>query len=335
MNKAFICEKTPEGELTGTIIKGVGGFYTVLLPGGETCVCKARGLFRKQAVTPIVGDRVEFAVGKQLSGLTEDAGEPCAEENGKTEARGYLLRILPRKNELIRPACANIDRLFIVIAASRPLPDLLLVDKLLILAEKHGILPAIIINKCDEAEKADIEALRRQYVPANYPLFTVSAATGEGLGEVRELLKNSVICLAGQSAVGKSSLLNALIPGVGLEVGGLSEKTERGRHTTRHTRLIPLPDGAAVLDTPGFSFLDSLALEPEEIRTLYPELRTEEDNCRFSGCLHVTEPGCYVKEKLIITDDERAPRRGIHKERYERYVRLVNDAAEQRRHRYD
>ena len=338
MNKDQRSEKSTADILTGAIIKGVGGFYTVLTPGGSTCVCKARGLFRKQAVTPIVGDRVEFS----YSAPADECGDGPAEapakkprDGGRAEAKGYLMRILPRKNELIRPACANIDRLFIVMAASRPLPDLLLTDKLLILAEKHGIEPVIIINKCDEAEESAIEELKSQYEPAGYPLFTVSAETGAGLEGVRELLKNAVICLAGQSAVGKSSLLNALIPGVSLEVGGLSEKTERGRHTTRHTQLIPLPDNAAVLDTPGFSFLDFLALEPEELRTLYPELRRQEDKCRFSGCMHVSEPGCFVKRELIIQPKEAGKTDGIHKERYERYVRLVNEAIEQRRHRYD
>ncbi|MBQ2191697.1 MAG: GTPase RsgA, partial [Clostridia bacterium] len=122
--------------------------------------------------------------------------------------------------------------------------------------------------------------------------------------------------------------------GAGLEVGSLSEKTERGRHTTRHTELIPLPSGGAVLDTPGFSLLDALELEPEEIRLLYPELRGEEEHCRFSGCLHVTEPGCRVKKELII-DKNTGKTKGIHRERYERYVRLVNEAAEHRRHKYD
>ncbi len=306
---------------TGRIIKGVGGFYTVLSEDGSTTVCKARGLFRKQNVTPVVGDYAEFSLG------AERAGE---------ERSGYLMRILPRKNELIRPAVSNIDRLFIVIAASRPIPDLLLVDKLLILAEKHGIEPILIINKCDEAEPGAIEALSGQYAPAGYDIHCVSAESGMGLPALKEKLSGAVICLAGQSAVGKSSLLNALLPGVSLAVGGLSEKTERGRHTTRHTELIPLEGGGAVLDTPGFSLLDALDVEPEEIRLLYPELRGAEENCRFSKCLHITEPGCFVKKELIINDKtDPAPKKGICRERYERYVRLVNEAEEQRRHRYD
>lgn len=301
----------------GLIIKGVGGFYTVLAEDKAEYVCKARGLFRKQQVTPVVGDRVEFAL--------TDGAEPSPDPRA---ANGYLLAILPRRNELIRPAVANIDRLFIVIAASRPLPDLLLVDKLLIFCEKYGIEPLIAISKCDEAEPSAVQSLLAEYAPAGYETFVVSAETGEGLDELRKRLGGKVICLAGQSAVGKSSLLNAMLPGAELAVGGLSRKTERGRHTTRHTELIPLPGGGAVLDTPGFSFLDSLELPPEEIRLMYPELAGAEENCRFTGCLHVSEPGCYVKKELLKNN-------GITEQRYERYVRLVKEAEEQRRHRYD
>lgn len=307
----------------GRIIKGVGGFYTVLMQDGSSCVCKARGLFRKQGVTPLIGDEVEIELNSSRSRMDGRAADEAA-------ASGYLVRILPRRNELIRPAVSNIDRLFVVIAASRPQPDLLLIDKLLLLCEKFNIEPVIIINKCDEAAAEDIEALKAEYEKTEYPLFTVSAETGEGLTELKEKLQGAVICLAGQSAVGKSSLLNALIPGIKLAVGGLSEKTERGRHTTRHTELIPLPEtGGAVLDTPGFSFLDTLELDEAEIRLLYPELRGLEVNCRFNGCLHITEPGCCVKKNL---NGENAP---IHKNRYERYVRLVNEAIERRKHRYD
>lgn len=307
----------------GRIIKGIGGFYTVLLSDGSSCVCKARGLFRKHGVTPLIGDEVEIELNSSQSRMDGRAADGAA-------ASGYLARILPRRNELIRPAVANIDRLFVVIAASRPQPDLLLIDKLLLLCEKFNIEPVIIINKCDEADGADIESLKAEYEKTEYPIFIVSAETGEGLGALREKLAGAVICLAGQSAVGKSSLLNALIPGIKLAVGGLSEKTERGRHTTRHTELIPLPEtGGAVLDTPGFSFLDTLELDEAEIRLLYPELRGLEVNCRFNGCLHVTEPGCCVKKAM---NGEEAP---IHKNRYERYVRLVNEAIERRKHRYD
>lgn len=305
----------------GRIIKGIGGFYTVRLENGKNCVCKARGLFRKQGVTPLVGDNVEIELNPDKQRMDGRAADDAAS--------GWIAGILPRRNELVRPAAANIDRLFIVVSASRPQPDLLLADKLLLTAEKYNIEPVLVINKCDEAEKTDIEAIKTEYEKTGYPIFAVSAETGEGLDALREKLKGAVICFAGQSAVGKSSLLNALIPGIRLAVGGLSEKTERGRHTTRHTELIPLDEGGAVLDTPGFSLFDRLNIAEDEFKQLYPELRALEENCRFSACLHITEPGCCVK---AATENGEPP---IHKNRYERYVRLVNEAIEIRRHRYD
>ena len=292
---------------TGIILKGVGGFYTVL-SYGMSFVCKARGLFRKQNQTPIVGDNVSFSLNA----------------DGET---GYLLSIEARKNELIRPMVANIDKLFIVVSASKPAVDLLLVDKLLLCCEKLRIEPVLIINKCDDADAASIDGIRKEYSLTGYRIYTVSAVTGDGIEALRSELQGSVVCFAGQSAVGKSSLLNALIPGMKLEVGELSRKTERGRHTTRHAELIPIGNGGAVLDTPGFSLLENIECEPEEIKNLYPELRRHVFECRFSGCLHISEPGCAVKEEIVGRD--------FDSERYNRYVRLVKEAMENRKHKYE
>ncbi len=293
--------------LTGVIVKGVGGFYTVL-SGKRSYVCKARGLFRKQSKTPIVGDRVEFAL-------------------NANDSNGYLLKILERKNELVRPAVANIDMLLIVVSATKPAADLLLVDKLLLCCEKLCITPCIVINKCDEASDVEINSIYNEYKLTGYPIHCVSAKSGLGLDTLRSEVCGAVVCFAGQSAVGKSSLLNALFPGLELQVGELSRKTERGRHTTRHAELIPTSGGGAVLDTPGFSLIESINCEPEEIKNLYPELRRHEFECRFSGCLHVTEPGCVVKHDILGKD--------FNNNRYLRYVRLVNEAIELRRHKYD
>lgn len=292
---------------TGIILKGVGGFYTVL-SDGMSFICKARGLFRKQNQTPIVGDNVSFSLNA----------------DGET---GYLLSIEARKNELIRPMVANIDKLFIVVSASKPAVDLLLVDKLLLCCEKLRIEPVLIINKCDDADAASIDGIRKEYSLTGYRIYTVSAVTGDGIEALRSELEGSVVCFAGQSAVGKSSLLNALIPGMKLEVGELSRKTERGRHTTRHAELIPIGNGGAVLDTPGFSLLENIECEPEEIKNLYPELRRHVFECRFSGCLHISEPGCAVKEEIVGRD--------FDSERYNRYVRLVKEAMENRKHKYE
>lgn len=289
----------------GWIRKGIGSFYTVVSDGAEY-VCKARGRFRNEGLTPVPGDGVEFELG-------EDGG-------------GYLLAIEPRRNLLIRPAVANLDKLMIVLAASRPVPDLLLVDKLLLQCETLGILPVIVCNKCDEQDALLYADLLAQYRPAGYAVLGVSAKTGEGIERVRAQIAGSKCCFAGQSAVGKSSLLNALVPELALQVGGLSRKTERGRHTTRHAELYPVC-GGAVLDTPGFSLLDIQAMEPNTLAGYYPEMRRHTAQCRFAACLHVSEPECAVKP--LITSG------ALHPQRYARYVELLTELKEIRRHKYD
>ncbi len=289
--------------MQGRILKGIGGFYTVLDGQGRLWTCKARGRFRKQGISPLPGDLVEIE--------TDD------------EAGGYILDILPRKNRLIRPAVANIDRLLIVLSASVPRPDPLLIDKLLIQSELAGIAPALIENKQDEAEGGRIS---QQYVPAGYPVICTSAFSGDGLDGLKALISDSTCCLAGQSAVGKSSLLNALLPELHASVGGLSEKTDRGRHTTRHAQLCQA-FGGFVVDTPGFSLLDMSAIEPCELWRCYPEMRAVQGECRFSECLHISEPDCAVKECITAG--------GMDLDRYERYKQLVQELIEMRRHRYD
>lgn len=299
-------EAVLEQQLEGRIIKGVGGFYTVLCPDGKTFVCKARGLFRKRGETPLPGDDVSFTVDKK--------GE------------GYLREIRPRRSELIRPAVANIDMLIIVVAASEPAPDLELADKLLLYCAKQGVTPVLAINKCDDGETAESRAIAEQYKGAVDNVVMLSARTGFGLDKLSALLNGNTVCLAGQSAVGKSSLLNALL-GLDLKTGELSAKTERGRHTTRHAELLTAPFGGLIADTPGFSMLESVPLEPEDIPKLYREFAEYAGMCRFLGCLHLSEPDCEVKRAM---EDGR-----IDKARYERYKKIVNEAIEQRRHKYD
>ncbi len=290
---------------TGKIIKGVGGFYTVRYDDGKLCTCKARGLFRKTGETPLPGDDVEFVL--------------------DNKGQGYIMRILPRRNALLRPAVANVDKLLIVIAATEPQPDLELVDKLLLYCKKLGIAPVLVINKCDGGDTAALQHIR-QYSGECIPTVAVSAVSGFGMEALLKLLDGDTICLAGQSAVGKSSLLNALL-GLSLETGGLSRKTERGRHTTRHAELLEMQNGSLIADTPGFSMLESVPMEPEEIADMYGEFKEHLGKCRFVGCLHLSEPDCAVKS---------AVRDGlIPTERYERYKKIVNEALEARRHKYD
>ena len=292
--------------MEGLILKGVGSFYTVLDAQGEEHVCRARGRFRKESVTPVPGDHVRF-----LHNPGED---------------GRIVEILPRRNILTRPAVANVDKLMIVMAASLPRPDLLLVDKLLLQCEQAHITPVLVLNKCDERDEALYASILAQYEKTGYALHAVSAHSGAGLERLREELTGSVCCFAGQSAVGKSSLLNALLPELSLAVGGLSRKTERGRHTTRHAELW-LASGGALVDTPGFSLLDTEMIEPETLSTLYPEMREHAGECRFAKCLHESEPDCAVKALLQSGM--------ISQERYERYLLILEELKEKRKHKYD
>ena len=292
--------------IRGRIIKGVGGFYTVLTDCGERFVCKARGLFRKNGETPLPGDNVAFSADRKKE--------------------GYLNEILPRKNELLRPAVANVDILLIVLSASEPLPDFELADKLLLYCGKQEIRPVLVINKCDEGNSPSSEQIANQYAEAVSDIICVSAETGYNIDKLSLLISSGVICLAGQSAVGKSSLLNALL-GLELKTGELSRKTERGKHTTRHAELIPLSDGGLIADTPGFSMLESIPVEPEEIAPLYLEFAKFAGLCRFSGCMHLKEPDCAVKDAVANGS--------INSDRYLRYVKITNEAIETRRHRYD
>lgn len=292
--------------IIGKIIKGVGGFYTVITDEGERFTCKARGLFRKLGIIPVPGDNVVFTVDKK--GL------------------GFIQEILPRVNELIRPAAANVDVLLIVVSAKEPLPDLELVDKLLLYCAKQRIRPVLAINKCDGGVNGASQRIAEQYKGAQLEIISVSAETGYRIDGLSELMSGCTICLAGQSAVGKSSLINRLL-GLELSTGELSAKTERGKHTTRHAELIPTPYGGYIADTPGFSMLESVRIEPEEIPAMYPEFDAYKNRCRFMGCMHISEPDCSVKEAVS--------KGAINKDRYSRYVKIANEATEERKHRYD
>ncbi len=293
----------------GIILKGVGGFYTVRALDGSLEQCKARGRFRKDGITPLCGDRVLF--------LRQREGDALISE------------ILPRKNALLRPPVANITKLLIVLSAAAPKPDLMLCDKLLLWAGIMDVSPLIVVNKCELAKKGYIDALKREYEGA-FPVLPVSAHTGEGLDALRAHLsqKDAVSCFAGQSAVGKSSLLNRLLPGLDLPTGGLARKTDRGKHTTRHAQLWEYGQGA-VLDTPGFSLLELPDPPPtqESLNRLYPEFGDAPQRCRFAGCSHKSEPDCGVKE-LLATGV-------LPPGRYERYQELLDTIEELRRHRYD
>jgi ribosome biogenesis GTPase len=288
----------------GRIIRGIGGFYDVLIEGGETVRCKARGRFRNEGVTPMVGDLVELSF--------PETGFASMDE------------ILPRTNALLRPPVANIDLLVIVLSAGVPKPDFLLADKLLIQAHTLKIEPLIVLNKIDAAKDDITEEFVGDY--AAFRTLLASSRTGEGIDALEAALTNRVSCFAGQSAVGKSSLLNALFPELSLETGELAKKTDRGKHTTRQAELWPFL-GGAVLDTPGFSLFEMSELSQDALNLCYPEFSGVFTECRFTGCRHNAEPDCAVKALLLEGK--------LSKGRYERYLEIQKEIEEKRKHKYD
>ncbi|MDD6041072.1 MAG: ribosome small subunit-dependent GTPase A [Clostridia bacterium] len=289
----------------GVIIKGVGGLYYARESQGQVHVLRAKGKFRKQRITPMVGDRVLFTP-------------------GTGDEHGWVEDILPRESELIRPPVANIRHIVLVVAPE-PAPDLMLVDTLMVMAFRQGIQPALVVNKCDLDETL-FDAVRRDYAQLSIPMLKVSAHTGEGLEDLRQLLRSGICCFAGQSGVGKSTLLSAAT-GLALQTGEISKKISRGRHTTRHAELLFSGD-YCVLDTPGFSLLELWeGLEPIRLKEYYPEFWPYEGECRFAPCYHLSEPGCAVLQ---------AVREGkLSSARLERYHLLLKKAQEAWRNRYD
>ncbi len=288
--------------MEGSIIKGVGGFYYVSTDQG-VITCKAKGAFRREGITPVVGDRVCIT--------PHEAGY------------AQIDQVLPRRNLLIRPAVANIDRLLIVLSGHLPEPDWLLADKLIVQATLNRIEPVLILNKADEA----LDSIRQAF-DRDYRLFlriVVSALSGEGLKSLEKAIEGKVCCFAGQSAVGKSSLMNALLPELDLPVGELTRKTDRGKHTTRHAQLWPC-FGGALLDTPGFSLYEPESFDEKLLQSCYPEFAQAEP-CRFPGCMHISEPGCGVKE--LLNSGLLSP------SRYDRYVEIAKDFTFRRKHQYD
>ena len=289
----------------GVIVKGVGGLYYARGEDGGTHVLRARGIFRRRHITPMVGDRVRFTP-------------------GQGEEHGWVEEILPRESQLVRPPVANVRYLVIVLAPA-PAPDYLLIDTLIVMALRQGIRPALVVNKCD-LDGGTYEAVRSDYAGLGAPLLAVSALSGQGMDGLRSLLASGVCCLAGQSGVGKSTLLCAAT-GLRLQTGEISQKIHRGRHTTRHAELL-FSGEYRVLDTPGFSLLELWdGLEPIRLKEYYPEFAPYEGQCRFSPCYHLSEPGCAVLK---------AARAGeISQARLERYHLLLKKAQEAWRNRYD
>ena len=263
--------------MRGKIIKGIGGFYYVHAADGVIYECKAKGIFRREKIKPLVGDLVELEV--------IDASE-------KT---GNISRILPRKSSLIRPAVANIDQALVVFAIVKPEPNFNLLDRFLIMMEGQKLPCVICFNKSDIASEKERADLQKAYETCGYRVLFISVREREGLEAVRSLLQGKTTTVAGPSGVGKSSLINYLYPQAAMETGEISRKIDRGKHTTRHSELFVLDSDTYIMDTPGFSSLQLFDMEKEKLRDYYPEFKAYEKRCRFRGCAHISEPDCGVK----------------------------------------
>lgn len=292
--------------MRGKIIKGIAGFYYIYAEDGETYECKAKGIFRKDNFKPLVGDDVEITV------LDEK------------EKEGSVTAILPRKNSLIRPAVANVDQAFVIFAMEDPKPNFLLLDRFLIMMEQQGIPAVICFNKKDLAAEEELESLLHTYEGCGYRVVLSSTLRGDGLEEIREILRGKTTVVAGPSGVGKSSITNCMQGEIQMETGEISRKLKRGRHTTRHSQVIPVEKDTFLMDTPGFSSLYLTDMEEEELKTYFPEFRKYEDQCRFQGCRHIHEPDCGVKDALS--------RKEISSLRYEDYLELYQELKEKRRY---
>lgn len=304
--------------LPGVIVKALSGYYYVQphdnQTSSSTVQCRARGVFKKKGLTPLVGDEVYYV-------LTE---------NGE----GTVVELLTRSTELIRPPVANVDLAVLVFSVVEPSLNFQLLDKFLVHIEHAGIKPLLVLSKQDfamseEAEtqlkeeaKSSLEAVKRIYGKLGYEIYSTSSVEHEGIGALHERLKGHVAVFAGQSGVGKSSLLNALVPGLTLETNEISNKLGRGKHTTRHVELIDI-GGGYVADTPGFSQLDFQELGISDLSYGFIEMRELSPNCKFRGCTHVQEPGCAVLDAVESGE--------IESSRHEHYLAFLTELKEQKR----
>ena len=308
MNREKEQETQPLGRplKKGTLIRGIGSFYTVRDAERQEYILRCKKKFRRENLSPLVGDEVLFSP-------------------GQGEEHGWLEEILPRRTVCLRPPVANVTRLVIVIAPV-PEPDLLLVDRLVSRAYSQGMNVLMVVNKCD-LDDTLAGRMQKEYERTGIRVIAASAKNGTGINQIREALAGGELCcFTGQSGAGKSTMLNALLS-LNLETGNISEKISRGKNTTRHTELIE-KNGIRVMDTAGFNLLEAENdLKPEKLRERYPEFEPYEGKCRFRECLHDREPGCAVSE---------AAEKGlISIERLERYRKLLSETREVWRDRYD
>ncbi len=293
----------------GLIIKITGGYYYVK-SGAEIWVCTLRGRFRQEKEKVLVGDRVQLKPAQTATGVIE--------------------KIFPRKNILFQPSIANINQVVVVFSLQEPEPNLYLLDRFLVQTELAKVKAVLCLNKIDLAMSADrqgrqqLDNLIQIYGSLGYVILTTSAKIKQGLADLRNVLKNNTSILAGPSGVGKSSLLNALIPDLSLDTREISRKLKQGKHTTRYVGLIPLPDNGLVADSPGFSNLTLPDINQEELASCFVEIYKYQVNCKFSNCLHFAEPGCAVQEAVVEGK--------INPSRYHNYLLLLKEMNKRKRY---
>lgn len=291
--------------MRGKIIKGIGGFYYIHT-GEALYECKAKGIFRKEKMKPLVGDNVQIDV------LDEE------------KKLGSIVQILPRLNSLIRPAVANVDQAVVIFAMARPEPNLNLLDRFLVMMQMQGIKTLICFNKTDIAEDDLSEKLKKIYDKCENELLFVSSLTESGINMLKEKLTGKTTVLAGPSGVGKSSVVNRLFPEAQAQTGLVSEKIGRGKHTTRHSELFYLEKQTYIMDTPGFSSLAVPDMEKEELKDYFSEFIPYDGMCRFQGCAHIHEPGCHIKDMVEAGE--------LSENRYQNYVQMYGELNERKRY---
>ncbi len=290
----------------GKIVKGIAGFYYVNVAGSGVYECKAKGIFRKEDKKPLVGDDVQIEI---ISG---------------EDRTGNVTKILPRRNELIRPASANVDQALVVFAVARPDPHLNLLDRFLVTMQRQQVPVVICFNKTDLGDKARINELRDIYRGSDCPCIFVSAKKQENISQLRSLLMGKTTVVAGPSGAGKSSLINLLCPEARMKTGEISRRIARGKNTTRHAELFSMDADTYLMDTPGFSSLYVTDFDKSELKNYFPEFTPYAPDCRFHGCDHVHEPDCAVK--AAVKEGKISP------VRYENYLEIYRELGEEKKY---
>ena len=292
--------------MQGKIIKGIAGFYYVHAKDNNVYECKAKGVFRNRKIKPLVGEDVELDI--------VDADKLI----------GNINDILPRKNELIRPAVANIDQTLVVFASLSPEPNFNLLSRFLVMMDWNDVPAIVCFNKSDQVDEAEIKRLTGIFENCGAKVIVTSVPRNEGIEELKELLIGKTTSFAGPSGVGKSSILNGIFPDANSQIGDISEKINRGKHTTRHSEIFNVAKDTYIMDTPGFTSLECADIEDTELHYYFNEFAEYEGKCRFNGCVHVNEPNCSVKEAVAEGK--------ISKVRYDIYLEMYNELKAKRKY---